>query len=228
MWYINRSGKTAGPFKSEDLKQMADAGLIQPTDQVRQEGTEKWVEARKVKGLFSAPEDRKREASPTPEKNVPVKATLAPDDEAKLSGRRKKDEEEVLFDEGGVVVTTTRFVVHNRTFAMSGITACTFSVRPGVWKVHRGMFFFFAFILIFLTGAVSSIFDTPGFLVSAVLLTVALAGVAFGKFCRYPTAARYCVTVGTAGREVQALWDYNEHFIRRIVKAVTDAMIARG
>jgi hypothetical protein len=51
-WYYTRGGKKEGPISSQQLRQLAEAGQLQPTDRVWKEGVAKPVEARFVKGLF--------------------------------------------------------------------------------------------------------------------------------------------------------------------------------
>ena len=54
-WYYARAGKQAGPVSAAELKQLASAGQLSPTDHVWKNGMAKWEPATKVKGLFSAP-----------------------------------------------------------------------------------------------------------------------------------------------------------------------------
>ncbi len=54
-WYYARAGKQAGPVSAAELKQLASAGQLSPTDHVWKNGMAKWELATKVKGLFSAP-----------------------------------------------------------------------------------------------------------------------------------------------------------------------------
>ena len=137
--------------------------------------------------------------------------------------------EHVFFDENGIRVTTVRFVVPDQTFAMSGITACKFFVEAGRWKLNPFLFFL---LLVYCGVAlcVATAGEVGGLVIAMIIvgIFVVLASVAWGRVCRYPTADKYWVTLGTAGGEVRALWNHDETFIRRIVQAVTDAMIARG
>jgi hypothetical protein len=55
-WYYDRGGEVRGPLRVSELRQLAANGELQPTDHVRPEGVDRWVKARAVKGLFSAPE----------------------------------------------------------------------------------------------------------------------------------------------------------------------------
>jgi hypothetical protein len=50
--YVERSGRKFGPFSANQLKALASAGRLLPTDTVWKEGMEKAVLAAKVKNLF--------------------------------------------------------------------------------------------------------------------------------------------------------------------------------
>ena len=54
-WYYTRDQQKLGPLSSEELKQLADSGGLKPSDLVLQEGSEKWLPANSVKGLFRKP-----------------------------------------------------------------------------------------------------------------------------------------------------------------------------
>jgi hypothetical protein len=51
-WYIARNQQKIGPFSSVQLKQLADCGILQPSEHVLPEGSARWAEARTVPGLF--------------------------------------------------------------------------------------------------------------------------------------------------------------------------------
>lgn len=55
-WFFNRGGQVSGPVSVSELRELAAAGQLQPTDRVRKEDMDRWVKARSVKGLFDAPE----------------------------------------------------------------------------------------------------------------------------------------------------------------------------
>jgi hypothetical protein len=54
-WFYTRDQQKLGPLSSEELKQLADCGGLKPSDMVLQEGSEKWLPANSVKGLFRKP-----------------------------------------------------------------------------------------------------------------------------------------------------------------------------
>lgn len=51
-WYVTRGGQSLGPFTSQQLKEMASRGQIQPTDLIWTEGLTEWVAAGSSVDLF--------------------------------------------------------------------------------------------------------------------------------------------------------------------------------
>jgi hypothetical protein len=58
LWRYVREGRVCGPVTAADLKLLADAGMLQPTDQVCKEGAARWVPAASVRGLFDGGRSR--------------------------------------------------------------------------------------------------------------------------------------------------------------------------
>jgi hypothetical protein len=58
-WYYAKNKKQRGPVSAAELKEMADAGDLEPTDKVWKEGMPQWAPAKNVKGLFASPTARK-------------------------------------------------------------------------------------------------------------------------------------------------------------------------
>lgn len=54
-WHYQQDGQHYGPVPAAELKRLVSAGKLAPTDLVRREGTERWVPAGQVKGLFAVP-----------------------------------------------------------------------------------------------------------------------------------------------------------------------------
>ena len=54
-WFYASNKKKHGPVQLAQLRQLAAGGQLQPTDMILQEGTQKWVAARALPGLFPAP-----------------------------------------------------------------------------------------------------------------------------------------------------------------------------
>jgi hypothetical protein len=68
-WFYTQHGRAAPvPVSAAQLKQLADAGQLQPTDLVWQEGMAGWVAAAAIKGLF--PYKPPAEAPPKPAANL--------------------------------------------------------------------------------------------------------------------------------------------------------------
>lgn len=51
-WYVGRSGQRAGPYTTEQVRQMAAAGQLLPSDLLWKDGLENWVPLTQVKGLL--------------------------------------------------------------------------------------------------------------------------------------------------------------------------------
>jgi uncharacterized protein DUF4339 len=51
-WYFSRHKQKVGPFSWNQLRQMADLGLLQRSDHVWEDGSPRWLEASAVAGLF--------------------------------------------------------------------------------------------------------------------------------------------------------------------------------
>ena len=58
-WYYTQQGQRLGPVSEEQLKQLAAAAQLKPTDMVWKHGMANWIHASQVKGLFppSGPPD---------------------------------------------------------------------------------------------------------------------------------------------------------------------------
>ena len=75
-WYYARDDERNGPFSSQQLRDLADAGSILATDTVWKTGVEQGVLATKVKHLFPPAEVRPAEVVSVP----PTASTPAPDE----------------------------------------------------------------------------------------------------------------------------------------------------
>jgi uncharacterized RDD family membrane protein YckC len=51
-WYVGRNGQKAGPYSTEQLRRMAAAGQLVPSDLLWKQGLETWVPCSNVKGLL--------------------------------------------------------------------------------------------------------------------------------------------------------------------------------
>jgi hypothetical protein len=51
-WYIHRNGRQSGPFSSQQLKNLASRGDLDPSDHIWKDGMKDWAEASRLKGLF--------------------------------------------------------------------------------------------------------------------------------------------------------------------------------
>ena len=74
---INSASAPTGPFTSQQLRQMASGGLLLPNAFVAVEGTNQWVVASKVKGLYPVQSadpasDRRQDVSDAPTGQIPI------------------------------------------------------------------------------------------------------------------------------------------------------------
>jgi len=77
LWYFRSSGKTSGPFTSNQLKKLAESGHITSLTEVRRESDESWLLASNVKGLIDKPITKAIPLKPetnVDKKNIPKKA----------------------------------------------------------------------------------------------------------------------------------------------------------
>jgi hypothetical protein len=63
-WYCAIEDRQSGPFSSDQLRNLAERGLLRPQDRVRRADSEQWVPAAKVRGLF--PEESKTQPKSGP------------------------------------------------------------------------------------------------------------------------------------------------------------------
>ena len=66
-WRIKRGDKIAGEVPSSKVRQLAAAGKLRKTDLLCKEGTEKWVPAGNVKGLWQTNSPSQSKAVPKPQ-----------------------------------------------------------------------------------------------------------------------------------------------------------------
>lgn len=53
-WYVGRNGQKAGPYTTEQLRQLAAGGKLVPSDLLWKQGLANWVPLAQVKGLLAA------------------------------------------------------------------------------------------------------------------------------------------------------------------------------
>jgi len=123
--------------------------------------------------------------------------------------------DEPLFVEGGVTVTKTRFVTREETYAMSGITSVA-SRRDDPNRVSPIMVIVLGIILII--GGLGE----SGLMVAGVI--IAALGVVWYRSLK----TKFVIVLRTPGGEVKALESRNERWVENVLKALNDAIIARG
>jgi TM2 domain-containing membrane protein YozV len=96
-WYYSVDGGRQGPVAAAELKKLAHAGTLKPTDLVWKDGMADWSPAKTIKGLFAA---APAAAAPAPSKSGeqaaarPRPAEAEADDRPSRRGRREDDEDE--------------------------------------------------------------------------------------------------------------------------------------
>jgi hypothetical protein len=100
-WYYAHEGDKKGPFTSQELRSLADAGEIVPTDTVWKEGVEQGVAANRVKNLFPPPPNADALAPAVPSTKVdqdPAQTAPAPAPEPPAATAPEESPEEVTSD----------------------------------------------------------------------------------------------------------------------------------
>ncbi|KAA5547004.1 hypothetical protein FYK55_00880 [Roseiconus nitratireducens] len=78
-WFVDHKGKTLGPFRTKQLKRLAETGQINSETRIRIGSAGKWVRAASVRGLFKSELDQtwnESESQPLPA--LPVEPPPAP------------------------------------------------------------------------------------------------------------------------------------------------------
>jgi hypothetical protein len=65
-WYCAIEDRQSGPFSSDQLRNLAERGLLRPQDRVRRADSEQWVPAAKVRGLFPDEPKTQPKSGPPP------------------------------------------------------------------------------------------------------------------------------------------------------------------
>jgi hypothetical protein len=77
-WYFAEGQQKLGPFAPSQLRQLVVTGRVQPTTMVLQEGTQCWVQADSIKGLFS-PTVQEGDHTPPPVREASPERVALPD-----------------------------------------------------------------------------------------------------------------------------------------------------
>jgi len=54
-WHVTRGKDQTGPFTAAELRRQVATGTLRPTDMLLKDGSDKWVSAASIRGLFPAP-----------------------------------------------------------------------------------------------------------------------------------------------------------------------------
>lgn len=110
LWYYTSDGQQKEPVTKDELRQLADRGLLKPTDLVWTEGMSKWLRASKVDGVFPDPAlarsaftagPQGRADAPIPFAAEPLRRARAEDeaDDLEARPRRRRERERWEDDE---------------------------------------------------------------------------------------------------------------------------------
>jgi hypothetical protein len=91
-YYYSREGQRFGPVPGEQLKQLAAAGQLQPDDLIWKEGMANWIQAARVKGLFSAAALQPPEITVAPLDPAPVSNAAASSNPPPAASSPRQDE----------------------------------------------------------------------------------------------------------------------------------------
>jgi hypothetical protein len=157
------------------------------------------VQCPSCQGIFTA-QPRALEAE-----LVPPRQYAPPRDFAPI----QQNGDATFFKQDGVTITKTLFISNHHTFAMSGIT----SVRGQEVSPERG--WLIALMVV-------------GFLLLAASAFVGFAAIIAAIVFMCLQKPTFCAVITTAGGEVTGCSSKNKLFIASVVRAVTDAIVARG
>lgn len=123
--------------------------------------------------------------------------------------------EQTFLEENGVTITNSRFITPGQTYAMNGITSVKTFKHPTSKKGPAILIILSLLIFIGGEGEVASI------LAGLLFLAAGIAWLVLNK-------PKFSVLLSSASGEAEALTSKDETFISRVVKALNDAIVARG
>ncbi|POR54541.1 hypothetical protein B0G62_102149 [Paraburkholderia eburnea] len=135
--------------------------------------------------------------------------------------RSSAQPEKVFLQLDNVKVTSARFMVPGQTFAMSGITSVQHWRTPRKWLF--GALLIFMGLPMLLTGV--SISRAEG---SAGPLTLGLILAGLGAYLLWRGRPQSQVRLQSASGEAKAFTSHDDALVRRIVAALSDAIVYRG
>jgi hypothetical protein len=123
------------------------------------------------------------------------------------------DPERTYYSDGTITITNARAVLGGKTYAMANITSVsTFTQAPS--QTGASLLGLFGLSLGLVGSGVVSVLGWALFAIGALVF-----------FKRKPT---YCVRLGSASGEANALTDGRKDYIEKIVAALNEAIVKRG
>jgi hypothetical protein len=127
-----------------------------------------------------------------------------------------KAKETTFFSDELVQITNARAVLANTTYSLANITSVSATYQPTSPTVlYLGIMLVLLAVLLFFV----SLWPLG---VLLLLIGAACIGIWFMM------DVKYCVQIGTAGTEVDALESTDEAYIQKVVDALNEAIVARG
>lgn len=127
--------------------------------------------------------------------------------------------EQVFYNQGGIMVTNSRFVVHDQTYAMSGITSV--KINKNCLTERNFIIGFTSCFLMIFSWSILYEMKMPTLIVALGTLAPPIAAVLLFRH-------KWVITLTTSSGEVKALENSDKAIISEIVNALNSAIIARG
>ncbi len=129
--------------------------------------------------------------------------------------------EHTFLEEGRIAVTNARFVVGSKTYPIANISSVTRGRDRSAKDVAIGL------AVVLLCALVLCIVSGLVYQIQLAFWTV-LALFALSTFAGFNVPVQHIVLIRTAGVEAKALSSPDSLLVDRIIKALNDAIIARG
>lgn len=117
-WYYMQGQQRRGPVSSEQLKAMAESGIVRPSDFVWLEGAPEWIVAARVSGLFP------KEIRATEPPALPVPPPYSDREEPRRRRRRRRERRDREFD----TPTLVALVIGTLLIPLIGVVVGTIGV----------------------------------------------------------------------------------------------------
>ncbi len=128
-----------------------------------------------------------------------------------------REDEKVLFQSGVVLITNYRALIGPTTYPVANITSVSTFEEKNIWRLLIGA-------LIFVWGAGIIMYDAA----KGMGFFIFLAGIGLMLWHILKPEIKYWMRIGTSGTEFNTVSSTNKEWTKEAVKALNDAIIARG